>query len=237
MPPRRRRLVAELAAKRPDIPDPERVIARGWVEVDGVVTTNPSSLVSTEASIVVRVPKPLRGEVKLQAALAAFDVPVTGRVALDAGAAAGGFTRALLKAGAARVYAVEAGFGQLLGSLRQDPRVVNLERTNLSQLDPSRVPEPIELVALDLSYIPLTTALAELERIEIAPGADLVALVKPMFELGLPRAPRDEDSLERAVGKVGTAAQESGWRAARHVRSPVPGARGAVEALLHARRR
>ncbi len=78
---------------------------------------------------------PLRGEAKLRAALAAFDVRVTGRVCLDVGAAAGGFTRVLLEAGASRVYAVDAGFGQLLGSLRQDPRVVNLEATNVAALD------------------------------------------------------------------------------------------------------
>ena len=78
---------------------------------------------------------PLRGEAKLRAALAGFDVRAAGRVCLDLGAAAGGFTRVLLEAGAARVYAVDAGFGQLLGSLRQDPRVVNLEATNVAALD------------------------------------------------------------------------------------------------------
>jgi 23S rRNA (cytidine1920-2'-O)/16S rRNA (cytidine1409-2'-O)-methyltransferase len=106
----------------------------------------------------LRTPQPLAGEAKLRAALAAFAPAVQGRIALDVGAAAGGFTRVLLEAGARRVYAVDAGFGQLLGSLRQDPRVVNLERTNLGVLDAALVPDPIELVTIDVSYISLASA-------------------------------------------------------------------------------
>jgi 23S rRNA (cytidine1920-2'-O)/16S rRNA (cytidine1409-2'-O)-methyltransferase len=101
---------------------------------------------------------PLRGEAKLRAALAAFGVRPAGRVALDLGAAAGGFTRVLLDAGAARVYAVDAGFGQLLGSLRQEPRVVVLERVNLGNLDCRRIPDAIELITIDLSYLSLSEA-------------------------------------------------------------------------------
>src|SRR5262249_56223844 len=118
----------------------------GDVRVVGVVRTSPASLVRVGASIVVGGSAPLRGEHKLEAALAAFDVHVTDRVALDVGAAAGGFTRVLLRAGARRVYAVDAGYGQLLGSLRQDPRVVNLEATNLRQFNPPLLPETLALL-------------------------------------------------------------------------------------------
>lgn len=128
---RLRRLDAELARAHPYLDRPERLIAEGAVLVDGRIVTNPASLVPVGASIVVRMQRPLRGEAKLRAALAAFDVPVRGRLALDVGAAAGGFTRVLLEAGGARVYAVDTGHGQLLGSLRQDDRVVNLEGVNL----------------------------------------------------------------------------------------------------------
>src|SRR5579885_3286776 len=117
----------------------------------------------------------LRGTIKLRAALAAFAVEVAGRVALDVGASTGGFTVALLEAGAARVYAVDAGFGQLLGRLRQDARVVNLERTNLAALE---LPEPIDLVTVDLSYLSIALAAPQLPR-----APELIALVKPMFEL------------------------------------------------------
>ncbi len=126
--------------------------------VDGRLVDNPRSLVREGARIALRVEAPLRGETKLRAALQAFGVNVTGRIALDLGAAAGGFTRVLIEAGAARVYAVDAGFGQLLGSLRQDPRVVVLERVNLGELDPSQVPEAIELFTIDLSYLSLSEA-------------------------------------------------------------------------------
>src|SRR5207248_5685095 len=115
-------------------------IAEGRVLVDGRIVTNPRSQVRRDALVSIRRPTALRGEAKLRAALAAFEVPVAGRVALDAGAAAGGFVRVLLELGAARVYAVDVGHGQLLGSLRQEPRVVTLERTNISDLDPSLVP-------------------------------------------------------------------------------------------------
>jgi 23S rRNA (cytidine1920-2'-O)/16S rRNA (cytidine1409-2'-O)-methyltransferase len=128
------------------------------VLVDGRPIDNPRSLVRVGARITLRVEAPLRGEAKLRAALAAFGVSPTGRVALDLGAAAGGFTRVLLQAGASRVYAVDAGYGQLLGSLRQDQRVVVLERVNLGDLDTSCVPEAIELFTIDLSYLSLHEA-------------------------------------------------------------------------------
>src|SRR5262245_23079822 len=103
-------------------------------------------------------PVALRGEAKLRHGLRAMAVPVEGRVALDVGAAAGGFTRVLLEAGAVRVYAVDAGHGQLLGSLRQDPRVVALERTNLGALTLELVPDVVEVVTMDLSYLPVARA-------------------------------------------------------------------------------
>ena len=126
--------------------------------VDGYPIHNPRSLVREGARIVLRVEAPLRGEVKLRAALGAFGVDVESRIALDLGAAAGGFTRVLLDSGASRVYAVDAGYGQLLGSLRQDPRVVVLERLNLGDLDPSHIPEAVDLITIDLSYLSLSQA-------------------------------------------------------------------------------
>ena len=152
------------------------------------------------------------------------------------GAAAGGFTRVLLARGAGRVYAVDAGHGQLRGSLRQDPRVVNLEGVNLGTLDPTLVPDPVSLFTVDVSYLSLADAIPQLARVSIAAGADLVALVKPMFELALPVAPVDDDSIEKATALAADAATRSGWTVLRTMRSPVTGARGAPEALLHARR-
>jgi 23S rRNA (cytidine1920-2'-O)/16S rRNA (cytidine1409-2'-O)-methyltransferase len=179
---------------------------------------------------------PLRGEAKLRAALAAFDVRISGRVCLDLGAAAGGFTKVLLEAGASRVYAVDAGFGQLLGSLRQDPRVVNLEATNVAALDGRGVPEAIDVVTIDVSYLALAAAVAQLDRITIAPGADLIGLVKPMFELRLATAPTDPALVDAATERASGGIVAAGWEVIGSMPSPVLGGRGAVEALVHARR-
>ncbi len=179
---------------------------------------------------------PLRGEAKLRAALIAFDVRVSGRVCLDLGAAAGGFTRVLLEAGAARVYAVDAGFGQLLGSLRQDPRVVNLEATNVAALDGRSVPEAIDVVTIDVSYLALAAAVAQLDRITIAPDADLIGLVKPMFELRLATAPSEPMLVDAATERAAAGIVGAGWEVIGSMPSPVLGGRGAVEALVHARR-
>jgi len=179
---------------------------------------------------------PLRGEAKLRAALAEFDVDVRGRTCLDVGAAAGGFTRVLLDEGAARVYAVDAGFGQLLGSLRQDPRVLNLEATNVSKLDVHLVPDAIDVVTVDVSYLALAAAVAQLGGIVLADGADLIGLVKPMFELRLPTAPTDQQTVAAAVERAAIGIAAAGWEVIGTMPSPVLGGRGAVEALLHARR-
>lgn len=233
---RLRRLRDELARKHPSVTDPEAAIARRAVAVDGRVVTNPASLVREGASIALRVDRPLRGEAKLRAALAAFAVGVRGRVALDAGAAAGGFTRVLVAAGARRVYAVDAGHGQLLGSLRREPRVVNLEGVNLGELGVGLVPEPVEVLTLDLSYLALADAVPQLEAVRIAADADAVALVKPQFELGLASPPRDAARLDDARAHAAAGFARAGWDVRGVVESPVRGARGARELLLHATR-
>jgi 23S rRNA (cytidine1920-2'-O)/16S rRNA (cytidine1409-2'-O)-methyltransferase len=231
-----RRLVHEVARALPEIADPDREIRTGAIVVDGRVMTNPATLVRDGASIARRVERPLRGEAKLRAALEAFAVGVRGRIALDAGAAAGGFTRVLLEAGARRVYAVDAGHGQLLGSLRQDARVVNLEATNLARLDRLRVPDTVELVTVDLSYLALAAAVPLLERVRLDGTADAVALVKPQFELGAAVAPTAACDLERAVARARAAFEANGWSVAATTEAPVRGRNGAIEHLLHARR-
>ena len=224
-------LVDELARQRPDVDDPAAAIEGGHVLVDGRFVDNPRSRVRAGCSIVVRGEAPLRGSAKLAAALGGFGVEVAHRVALDAGAAAGGFTRVLLDRGARLVYAVDVGHGQLVGSLRQDPRVVNMEGTNLAA---AVVPEPVDVVTLDLSYLSLADAVAQLPC-QLAPGADLVALVKPMFELHLDHAPTDRASLDRAVALASAGIEAAGWRVVAHMDSPVTGAKGAREGLVHAR--
>jgi 23S rRNA (cytidine1920-2'-O)/16S rRNA (cytidine1409-2'-O)-methyltransferase len=206
--------------------------------VDGRIVTSTSALVPSTASVVLRAFRSLRGEDKLRSALGAFDVDVAGRICLDVGAAAGGFTRVLLEHGAAKVIAVDAGYGQLRGSLRTHSRVLNLERTNLADLGKT-VPRcwDIGLITLDVSYLSVATAVPQLEGVRITPTADLVALMKPMFELGLAEPPADESRLRRAVQLARRGAERDGrWRVVGTMPSPVTGARGAREWLLHARR-
>jgi 23S rRNA (cytidine1920-2'-O)/16S rRNA (cytidine1409-2'-O)-methyltransferase len=231
---RRVRLIDEIARTRPDV-DAELAVAEGRVLVDGVIVSNPGSRVRPGCSIVIREPAELRGSAKLRAALDSFGIDVSGRVALDVGASTGGFTTVLLERGCARVYAVDAGHGQLLGSLRQDPRVVNLEATNVASLTRALIPEPIGLVTVDVSYLSLTDAVGQLERVEIAAGADLVGLVKPMFELKLAAAPTDRASLDRACEAAEDGVRRAGWDVVATSDSPVAGAKGARELLLHAR--
>ena len=114
--------------------------------------------------------KPLRGSAKLAAALDAFGIDVAGRLCLDVGASTGGFTSVLLERGAARVYAVDAGHGQLLGSLRQDARCVNLEATNVGDLTVALVPDVIDLVTVDVSYLALREAVRQLSALQLAPA-------------------------------------------------------------------
>lgn len=179
---------------------------------------------------------PLRGEAKLQAALDGFAVEVRGRIALDIGAAAGGFTTVLLRAGVARVYAVDVGHGQLLGSLRQNPRVVNLEATNVAQLDSRLISDDIDVVTIDVSYLSLGDAVAQLDRVRFPAGADLIGLVKPMFELRRASAPVDDETVNAATDAAVSGITTAGWRVLGRLRSPVLGARGAPEMLVHARR-
>ena len=232
---RRLRRLADLVGELEPGVDPAALVASGEIEVDGLAVTNPEARVPAGAQVRRRRPAALRGEAKLSAALAAFDIAVLGRVALDVGAAAGGFTRVLLAAGARRVYAVDAGHGQLLGSLRQDPRVVNLEATNVADLTRVLVPEPVEVVSVDVSYLSLSAAAAQLDRIHLAPRADLVGLVKPMFELRRATAPVDDASLAEALAVAIAGVEAAGWEVVSSTDSPVLGAHGARELLLHAR--
>ena len=177
--------------------------------------------------------KELRGSVKLRAALDRFAVSPAGRICLDVGASTGGFTTVLLEGDARKVYAVDVGHGQLLGSLRQDRRVVNLENTNIADAE---IDEPVDVVTIDVSYLSLADAAVQLNRFTFAPGAELVALVKPMFELKLATAPTDEATLDEATRLAVERISDAGWTVAGRMPSPLTGANGAVEGFVYARR-
>lgn len=169
-------------------------------------------------------------------ALRLFGVEVGGRIAIDLGAAAGGFTQALLDAGAARVYSVDTGSGQLRGSLRVHPQVVNLERTNLGQIDRSLVPDTIDLLVMDLSYLSIGEAMSQIDGDLFAQNAELIALVKPTYELRASHLVTSREAVATAVRRAKSAVTAAGWAIQQEAPSAILGSRGAVEVFVHARR-
>ncbi len=159
------------------------VILAGEALVDGVQVDKPGTAVVTNATITLKMPMPYvgRGGFKLAGALAEFEVDVNGRICADVGACTGGFTDVLLQNGAARVYAIDVGYGQLDWKLRQDGRVVVIERTNARYLE--ALAELVSFVCIDVSFISLKLILPAVQK-WLAPQADIVALIKPQFEAG-----------------------------------------------------
>ena len=215
----------------------QRYIEAGEVRVDGVVVDKPGTRVETDAQVEVEARPQFasRGGLKLQAALDRFAVPVAGRVALDVGASTGGFTDVLLQRGAARVYAVDVGYGQLAWELRQDSRVVVMERVNIRHLE--SLPEPVDLVVIDVSFISLKLVLPAVRRL-CQPDADIVALIKPQFEVGkgqvgkggVVRDPRQHRAVLLDI--LGWALVE-GFGVRGLTRSPIQGPAGNTEFLVH----
>jgi 23S rRNA (cytidine1920-2'-O)/16S rRNA (cytidine1409-2'-O)-methyltransferase len=230
-------LTALIRTRFPEAGDPSELIRAGRVLVNNAPAQSPTARVRATASVRILEELALRGTRKLSAALLDLSVEVGGRAALDLGAAAGGFTRALLDAGARRVYAVDVGVGQLRGSLRRHPRVVNLERTNLADLDLTRIPEPIGIVTMDLSYLSVADALPQLDRQLLAADAHLLALVKPTFELRAGRLAAEQDDVVRATTIVVESLLDHGWQLRGVRRSAVRGSKGAVEMFVLAQLR
>ena len=236
------------------------LILGGKVLVGERLAGKAGDLVAADAVVTLKEldhPYVSRGALKLVKALDEFAIDPTGKVALDVGASTGGFTDVLLRRGAAKVYAVDVGYGQLAWSLRNDPRVVVLERENFRYLDPAKLadpmggalpgsarrgggersePPPIDLVVIDTSFISLTIILPKVR--ELAPGATVVALVKPQFEVGKGNVGkggvvREPEKRQGAVDKVKTFAAANGFVVHGVVESPILGPAGNVEFLMH----
>ena len=179
-----------------------------------------------------------RGGIKLDHGLAHFGFDVTGAIALDVGSSTGGFTDVLLSRGAAKVYAVDVGTNQLAWKLRQDPRVVVLEQTNARRLTGEQVPEAVDIVVCDASFIGLAKVLEAPLKLA-KPGAKLVALVKPQFEAGRAEVGkggvvRDAAVHERVCAAAAEWVQSRGWTVLGVTESPITGPEGNVEFLLGA---
>jgi 23S rRNA (cytidine1920-2'-O)/16S rRNA (cytidine1409-2'-O)-methyltransferase len=221
------------------------LIAGGRVAVGGLAAGKPATQVGRDTAITVsdggEPDYVSRGGRKLAGALAVFaDLAVAGRRCLDAGASTGGFTDALLRAGAEHVVAVDVGYGQLAWVLRGDPRVTVMERMNVRELQPGQVAPAPGLVVADLSFISLATPLPALVACAV-PDADFVLLVKPQFEVGKGRVGaggvvREPALRAEAVTGVAVAAAGLGLGVASVTASPLPGPAGNVEYFLWLRR-
>ena len=217
------------------------LVMRGAVLVRGQPETKPGTLIDPASDITVREddhPYVSRGALKLVKGLDTFGIDPTGMVALDIGASTGGFTDLLLRRGATRVYAIDVAYGQLAWPIRNDPRVVVIERENVRTLPLERVPEPADLAVIDVSFISLTSVLPRVAELLRAPGGKpIVALVKPQFEVDRDQVckggvVRDEAIRRSAVDKVRSWAAANDFFAGEDVESPITGPAGNVEYLL-----
>lgn len=224
------------------------LIGAGRVLINGAVASKAATAVEPNTPLLVReepdeVQWASRGAHKVLGALEAFEplgVSVAGKRCLDAGASTGGFTDVLLARGAREVVAVDVGYGQLVWRLRNDERVRVFDRTNVRALTPEAIDGPVELVVADLSFISLALVLPALAAC-CAPGADLLPMVKPQFEVGKQRVGsggvvRDPALRAEAVTEVAAAAAELGLRTRGVVASPLPGPSGNVEYFLWLRK-
>ena len=210
------------------------------VRIDGMPAGKPATAVAVTAVLTVAAEGERtwvsRGAHKLIGALDAFGIPVADRRCLDAGASTGGFTEVLLDRGAAEVVAADVGYGQLAWSLRSDPRVLVIERTNARDLSPEAIGGRVDLVVADLSFISLATVLPALAGCA-GPGADIVPMVKPQFEVGKGQVGpggvvHDSGLRADSILAVARRAGELGWQTVDVTASPLPGPSGNVEYFL-----
>ncbi|MHB8846311.1 MAG: TlyA family RNA methyltransferase, partial [Nitrospirota bacterium] len=219
----------------------QALILAGQVLVDGQKVDKAGTPILPDSDIRIlgeQMPYVSRGGLKLEKALAEFSIGVKDKVALDAGASTGGFTDCLLQHGAKKVYAVDVGYGQMAWKIRQDPRVVVIERVNIREMDSSLVPEKIDIVVIDVSFISLEKVIPSLMRF-LSPGGDVVALIKPQFEAGRGKVGkggivRDETARGEAVERVRKFVQDQGFVVKGITPSPITGQDGNVEYLLYA---
>ena len=219
------------------------LIMAGQVYVDGQKADKPGDTFSEDAAVEVRgkgLPYVSRGGLKLEKAMREFGLQLQGRTCMDIGASTGGFTDCMLQNGAQRVYSVDVGYGQLAWSLRTDPRVVNLERTNARYLTREQVPEEIGFFSVDVPFISLTLIRPAVRPL-LAEHGQAVCLIKPQFEAGREKVGkkgvvRDKAVHEEVIEKIRSFALENGFSVLGLTFSPVKGPEGNIEYLIYLER-
>jgi 23S rRNA (cytidine1920-2'-O)/16S rRNA (cytidine1409-2'-O)-methyltransferase len=218
-----------------------RRILAGDVLVNDQAVTKAGSTIDARAAIRLKPGSRYvsRGGFKLEKALSQFAVDVIGKTALDVGASTGGFTDCLLAHGAARVIAVDVGYGQLDWKLRKDPRVTVLEKTNIRYLEPDALPGRADLASVDVSFISLKLVLPRLKLL-LSPRHEVIALIKPQFEVGKGKVGkggvvRSSQEHERVIAAMTAAAIEQGYHVVGVIESPLLGPKGNKEFLMYLR--
>lgn len=219
----------------------QALIVAGKILVDGQKKEKAGSLVPEEAEIRVlggALPYVSRGGLKLEAALREFSVSVKGKTAIDVGASTGGFTDCLLQQGIRVVYAVDVGYGQMAWKIRQDPRVVTMERTNIRTLDAALIPEPVDIAVIDVSFISLEKVIPPVMPL-LAHSGEVIALIKPQFEAGREQVGkggivRDEAARAAVVQRIQAFLGGLGLDVRGVIPSPITGQDGNVEYLVYA---
>ena len=216
------------------------MIMEGNVFVDQQREDKAGSFFDVEAKIEVRgntLRYVSRGGLKLEKAMEAFGLDLSGCVCMDIGASTGGFTDCMLQNGAAKVYAVDVGYGQFAWKLRQDPRVVCMEKTNIRYVTPDQIGEPLDFASVDVSFISLTKVLEPAKAL-LREGAQMVCLIKPQFEAGKDKVGkkgvvREQSTHREVIEKVIAYARGLGFRVLHLDYSPVKGPEGNIEYLVH----
>ena len=219
------------------------LIFAGQVLVNGQKQEKAGTLVAEDAALRIIGETPpfvSRGGLKLEAALKEFRITVEDKVALDVGASTGGFTDCLLQHGVKKAYAVDVGYGQMAWKLRQDSRVVTIERTNIRGIEPSLLPDPIDITVVDVSIISLEKVIPAILKF-LKLDAEIIALIKPQFEVGKGHVGkggivRDEVARADAVNRIVAFVREQGFDVKGVIPSPITGQDGNLEYLIYATR-
>ncbi len=215
------------------------MIMEGKVLVNGTPATKAGMQVKDDVSLEVKgqdIPYVSRGGVKLEGALRVFKIEPSGKTAMDIGASTGGFTDCLLQHGARKVYAVDVGYGQIDWNLRNDPRVVVIERTNIRYMEREKVPEDVDLITIDVSFISLKKVIPKALEF-LRPDGEIVALIKPQFELQKGEVEKggvigSEEKRKKAVNSVVEFATELNLEVLGITESPIKGAKGNIEYFI-----
>lgn len=213
-------------------------IRSGQVIVGDIVIDKPGKLIPTNARIKIkeRPPYVSRGGLKLQAAIKEFGIEIHDKIALDIGCSTGGFTDCLLQNGAKLVYAVDVGYGQLAWPLRNNPKVVLMEKTNARYLRPKDFPKAPQLVTIDVSFISLDKIIPVVKKL-LTPGGEVIALIKPQFEVGPKKAKKgvvkDPKIHEEVIEKIKRLVLENGFQPKGVIPSPILGPAGNKEFLMY----